>query len=226
MSALLTQMRLDGATSIWPLAGSGVDVVGGRNGTVNGAVSAPTGLLPALDFDGVDDDVVVSHDASLNPTDLTVSCWVNLDAIGGTLQSPISKVSGSSNWAWQMLVWTDGSVSFDLLSATSGSIFRRAQSPVGTAIVGKWTLLAGTYLTSGTLDTMFVDGVSVATATTGTGSRSLSSNAPLSIGRRGDPTKYPLNGRISHAAIFPSALAAARVKAHYEAGIRSGVVVG
>jgi hypothetical protein len=64
----------------WPFNGNANDESGnGNNGSVNGAALSGDrfGISnSAYSFDGVDDQITVSNSLSLNPNQITVSCWV------------------------------------------------------------------------------------------------------------------------------------------------------
>jgi len=53
-----------------------------NHGTIYGATRVAGKTNRALDFDGVDDYVEVGHDVSLNPTELTIMCWVYRKGLG------------------------------------------------------------------------------------------------------------------------------------------------
>jgi hypothetical protein len=56
----------------------------------------------------------------------------------------------------------------------------------------------------------------------GSGTRATTSAAPMVLGAYGSGA-FDFIGAVSHLAVFPSALAADRIAAHYQAGVRVGV---
>lgn len=70
----------NGLIGWWPFNGNANDESGnGNNGSVNGATLSGDrfGISnSAYSFDGVDDQITVSNSLSLNPNQITVSCWV------------------------------------------------------------------------------------------------------------------------------------------------------
>lgn len=65
----------------WPLtesSGDALDYAGSADGTVNGAVQSPSGLLgyPCYDFDGVDDYVSLPTAAGPSTQEFTLAVWV------------------------------------------------------------------------------------------------------------------------------------------------------
>lgn len=77
----------EGLVGYWRLdrtSGSIRDYSGhGNDGTNNGSTRGVTGVFAtdAFEFDGSDDGVNVSHDASFDVENLTVSAWVNMDSL-------------------------------------------------------------------------------------------------------------------------------------------------
>ena len=74
-----------GLVSWWPGDGNANDIKDGNNGTLqNGATFASGMVGQAFGFDGVDDYVQISDDASLNPgtSDFSVDFWMNTDTSG------------------------------------------------------------------------------------------------------------------------------------------------
>lgn len=96
-------------------------------------------------------------------------------------------------------------------------------------VLNQWEHLAMTFAGgAGGAFVLYLNGVADLTTTNNinTGSLATAANDATRVGLRRDDTNggyYP--GRAAHVAIFASALSAARIKAHYEAGIRSGVVL-
>ena len=75
----------DGLVAYWPLNESNGDTAAdasgnGHDGTLLGDPAWGGGLFGgALEFDGVEDEVVVPYDAALNPETLTVCAWANVE---------------------------------------------------------------------------------------------------------------------------------------------------
>ena len=70
----------NGLVGWWPFNGNANDESGnGNNGTVNGATLTTDrfGVLnKAYSFDGVDDYVNVNNSSTLNPSQLSINCWI------------------------------------------------------------------------------------------------------------------------------------------------------
>lgn len=71
---------------------------------------------------------------------------------------------------------------------------------------------------------LYVDGVQVATKTHSVSAAD--GSARLDIGARSGDQTFRFSGRMAHLAVYGSALPADRIAAHYQAGIRGGVVGG
>ncbi len=111
-SALIAQnlpnyVPANGLVGWWPFNGNANDESGnGNNGTVNGSESTLDrfgNLNMAYNFDGVDDNIIIPHNQSLNSYPLTVNVWLksNGDIDGGILLTKYC----CSNWqGWNIQV--------------------------------------------------------------------------------------------------------------------------
>ena len=155
--------------------------------------------------------VEVKNAANLNYTgDFSIEAWAKPAVINGVGGAIVHKGGPTGNSVWQYR-----------LSLTSGNQWR------GTVYVGATSFTvtapgvattAWTYLVltkSGSTMTLYVNGSPVASATvTGT----INTNAGvLAIGRTGASATDYFNGSIDEVAVYPAALAAARITAHYAA---------
>lgn len=146
-----------GSGTLWTDAST----TGGNNGTlVNGpAYSTANGGL--LDFDGVDDYV---SSTSTSTTDLTGSmsceCWFRLDATASDWVRVFGK--GDSTNRTYGLWYNTGSGSFLYQRYGTGSFGAQYSATVST---GVWYNMVG--VSDGTNHTLYLNGSSVATATSG-----------------------------------------------------------
>jgi hypothetical protein len=156
----LTAMTLTGATSNWVAPGGVTSGV-----SCNGA---------ALNFDGVNDQINYgsSLTTSLNPLNvITVEAWVKPTSfttsptgnglIVGNYNSPLNNQ--------QFFLRRDGNKYDFAIKNGPSTIY--LNSPVGTSTLNTWQHVAGVW--TGTLMTVYINGVPVATATTAVGSFSL-----------------------------------------------------
>ena len=213
----------DGPLSYWRLGeATGTtagDSAGSNTGALRGGVTlgAPGALAgdadPSMTFDGTTGYVSVANSASLNPTgDLTVEAWAKpglLDSKtravvhkGGTAGYPSYQYRlglASSNF-WRGTVYV-GSTNFTVTSPSQAK-------PL------EWTHLAMTR--SGSTLRLYLNGTAVATATA-TGPLNTSSGI-LAIGRTGAVSVDYFKGSIDEVALYPSALSATAIAAHYRIG--------
>lgn len=224
---LLTLNEPYGATTA--VDGSG----NGRNGSYTGSVITPAGRSTILgvspDFAGgyvaVTDNSAYSAAGSSGI--LTVEAWVYLDSVSLSAQMIVSKWSTSgSNAEWDLRIQSDGTPLFNTAIADgSGSIW--SADTVGPAITASRLYhLVGTYDRGAPYSKLYVNGVLVSTQTTVVSGRTMSDGSgTLEIGHRGGGGGTVADGTISHVAVYSTALASDRIKAHYDAGITSGVMV-
>lgn len=217
--SLQRQVLADSPAGFWPLdepsGAIAYDVSGaGRNGTPTGTTAHAGHLgMRAYDFDGTD-QVSIAHNAALQPTTFTLEWWFYLD-------TQVSNAGLGKNLAYRVDMGSDGAYFYIMQS--SGVYWRYAR-------LG-WASIAGSVnhvvasFDAGTNAFSFVwNGVDTAPAATGgpQGSRNTGDSNALLLG------KYPLfntiDGRMWGCAIYNTVLPVARAKAHYRAGLRSGVV--
>jgi hypothetical protein len=210
----------DGPNSYWRLGEStgttAADQRGANPGTYNGGVAlGQAGALTgdantsAL-FDGVNDYVVVPDANSLDlTTAVSVEAWVQRTK-SAAYQVIVSKPGNGQSKFENYALWID---SANRLEAYFGDGVGFAQL-VGPAIDTNWHHVVGTY--DNATAKMYLDGsLRVSTSS----SVHMTANAlPLNIGRANGGGFF-LGGRIDEVAVYPSILSAARVQAHYNAGI-------
>jgi len=203
------------------LAGGLTGAVMPRNGV---AVGTPTREVPgtlsddpnnAYTFDGSSQYVQIADadDWSVFRSGVpgSMECWFNPSTSPLTDQSPVAK---GTTAAFEWSVLRNGVVtSFVVRNAAGSSI---ANIALGSTAIGTWYHLVVTW--DGTTARTYVNGVAGATSTLsgtytpGTGM--------LNIGRRADASQY-FPGSVDEVAIYATQLSAARVLAHYNAGVNS-----
>ena len=159
------------------------------------------GGFGALEFDGTNDQVDVSHAPSLDiVNEITVTCWVRLGATG-RYHGLIAK----GTWEWDLLIRNTGIVvwySSDLSPAS-------AASTVSITDTIAWHFVA--ISRRGTVTSIMVDGVPAGDITQ-TGSYALR-NAPVAIGSESGSSYF--DGDISDVRIWDRALTASEIQDYY-----------
>jgi PKD repeat protein len=225
--AYATTVQSDSPSGYWRLGElsgtSAADQTGAAPGTIKGGVTLGTpGALvgdsdTAMTFDGGSGYASVANRANLDPTgDLTVEAWVK-PAVVGTVGGAIVHKGGSTGnsvWQYRLSLTSAGKWRGTVFSGTTAFTV----TDPGTPSTTQWTYLAVTR--SGSLLTLYVNGVSVATAPVSGATNS--TTGLFAIGRTGSSATDYFNGAIDEVAFYPSALSSSRIYAHYTAGQQLG----
>jgi len=208
--------------SWWPGEGNADDIIGTNNGILVNGVTFTNGIVgEAFHFNGSNQDVQIPYSTSLEPTNVTVECWVKLDA----LASPVSVSPGL-----QYIVFKQNSMSYDFegydleknringqdvfrFQVSSGGV----QVPVNsttTVLPGVWYHLAGTY--DGTTVKLYVNGVLEGSATAGFPLNY--GTEPVYFGTTGESFDGRLEGALDEVSIYNRALSSNQIAAIYQAG--------
>lgn len=239
MSALQRQIMADTPLAWWPMdeaSGSLLDATGnGRTMSLTGTVArqAAVGPFRGVDFDGATGYAFRADEAWQTLQAHTLEAWVVIDAFPGDTPGSAGIIlkdrnagdaGGGPPYGLSVMSPSGGSVvNIDVReSVADGATFASASSAALTTarlyhVASRW---------SGTTVDLFVDAELVATQTVAAMTL-WDSTRQLFLGRgRSDIAGRFLNGKMANAAIFGTALTADRIRAHYEAGMRAGVVVG
>jgi RHS repeat-associated protein len=188
-----------------------VDATGnGHNGTFyNGAqLGVPGSTDLAARLDGVDDDIEATGGLSMNDT-FTLEAWVKLNA-SGVSQRIFDRGSGTA-----------------ALEINSGGALTLVDAGVGNVVSATRTLTAdGVFhqlvaTKSGSSVHLYIDGSDVTGTVTNLTFPTV--NTGFILGRTSQGGGEHLNGDIDEVAIYPTALSAARVSAHYAAAACSPI---
>ena len=217
-SAYSNAVSGDSPVSYWRLGeksgATAGDSVGANPGAYrNGALLGQPSLLPgdsansAVRFDGANDYVNIPSSSALSPAArVSVEAWIKPAALpsAGNFASVASKPESYS------IQFNGPRLEFTIMQSGAR---RRLQAPAGAVAVGQAYHVVGTY--DGVTQRLYVNGVEVASAAL-TGAITTNSNE-LDIGSWNEGSE-PFNGAIDEVAVYGSALPAARVLAHYQAG--------
>ena len=209
----------DGPSGYWRLGETSgttaIDSSGADNGTyTNGPALAQASLLPgdsanrSVSFDGTNDHVRVPSSGSLSPAvRVSAEAWIKPSALpaSGQFASILTKAESYS------LQFNGPKLEFTIMQS---GVRKRLQAPSGAIVAGQAYHVVGTY--DGTTQRLYINGAQVASAAL-TGAVTTNGN-PLMIGAWSSTSEF-FKGTIDEAAVYPTALSAARISAHYQAGI-------
>lgn len=167
----------------------------------------------AVGLAGTDDGIQVGDFADYEFTgDFTAEAWcfqtVSADAI------LIAKRQGPTTGEWSLSLTAAGAL-VGVVANTINTNFLVASG--GVVALNRWHHAAMTI--SGTTITAYLDGVSVASSSSTTGTRRTSSADGLAIGFNGNGIADELTGLMAPVALYTSALSPARIAAHYAGGV-------
>jgi hypothetical protein len=212
------EVTADTPVSWWRLGeASGTTAADARNanpGTfVNGPTLGAASLLgsdsanKAVSFDGVNDHVLVPSSTSLRlGSPLSLEAWIKPTSIPatGSFASVLTKADSYS------LQFNGPRLEFTVMQSGAR---KRLQAAAGAVVAGTKYHVVGTY--DGTTQRLYLNGAQVASVAL-TGPATANGNS-LYIASWNGGSEFA-QGTIDEVAIYPTALSAARVLAHYNAG--------
>jgi alpha-tubulin suppressor-like RCC1 family protein/subtilisin-like proprotein convertase family protein len=173
--AIISKPPLAGLISWWKGEGDAKDSYGTNDGTLVNGVPFTNGFVgQAFHFNGSNQDVQMPFTTALQPTNVTVECWVKLDALVSPVESfPglqyivfMKNSRGSSFEGYELEKNNIGGQDVFRFLVTPASGARSPATAAGiTPQVGVWYHLAGTY--DGTTSKIYVNGVLRGQATIG-----------------------------------------------------------
>ena len=219
-----TTVLADSPSSYWRLGETSGTIAGdtasaNRGSITGGVVLGVPGALAgdsntAMGFNGANSYVSVPDAANLDfGGDFTVEAWAKPNSLSGIGGAVVHKGGSTGYPVWQYR-----------MSITSGNKWRGTVfvgntnitvTDTGTPSTTAWSHLVMTK--AGSTLTLYVNGAAVAT-TTVAGIVNTSTGI-LAIGRTGGSSSDYFNGQIDEVAVYPTALPAARIGAHYAAGV-------
>jgi hypothetical protein len=208
----------DGPAAYWRLGEASGTVaateVGTSSGTYQNGVTLgqPGALLgdadTAASFDGVNDIVSVPHSSSLNATTgATIEAWVKRSK-SGAWQNILAKPGNGAAAAQNYALWLN-TTNQPVAIFGNGSSSVSAYAP---AIDTNWHHIVATY--DNATARVYVDGV--LKVSTNSSVQLTANSQPLLIGRTTDNLRI-FGGTLDEVAVYPTALSATRIQAHYTA---------
>jgi Tfp pilus assembly protein PilX len=188
-----------------------VDSVGGHDGTLNNGPVWSTGQIDgALDFDGSNDAIRVTHADTLSLTEtMTFTAWVNASSFGSTYQTIIAKDGGGGGSNYYFGTWQQELV----FGFFSGGFFREVFTSGLNLQPGTWYHLAASFNNSMNLVLLYLDGVPVQKGELTFSPTAVT--ADLSIGRSPDGEYW--RGLLDDVRIYDSVLPASEIADLYTA---------
>lgn len=200
------------------------DEVGSNDGTVFGAnldVSGAPGTGSAASFDGVDDYVNIPDASALRLTgSITLEAWVYRPSAATGFRTVFAKGRTTSVTSLQtnysLRVTSNRQLSFRYDVGSTDHDYRTGNDAVP---VDEWAHVAFTFTYgTGSSAKPYVNGTEVSASwVSGSGGSTPNTNSePLLLGVYHDQNFW--SGRIDEVALYTTALSAARIEAHYNAG--------
>lgn len=223
LDVYLAEVLADSPIGYWPLAaGSGVDVVGGRDATMTGSPTSqagPTGVAgQASGFDGTSQYGRTSTSTVFTPNgDITFEVWAKTSnpVDEGFLLGAIAPSGSQYSW---FINWYLDKIEASIGRSGSGYGYLYATTPSALA-VDQWHHFAATL--TGTTLRLYTNGTQVGSTSTTTGTRATGSAHHVSIANFNASymgAAHLAKATIARAAFYGSALSATRIAAHYSAG--------
>lgn len=179
----------------------------------------------AIDTNSDDGGVptVIPYVAALNTADsFTVEAWLRPTEEGaGNAQCPLFNCQASTeDYGWDCYQRAStagtGQQGFEFyLNNNTGA--RVGDAVGGTYTISNWCHLVAVYDSTAATLTLYINGAQVAQST-GVSGYVPNPSYPMSIGGYSDGTQNPYVGDMDEFAVYPSALSAAKVLAHYQNG--------
>ncbi len=158
----------------------------------------------ALDFDGVNDSVIVPQDSSLELTQGSWSCWFNIDAFGNYLRIIQKGHNAGSNCGYGIALSNAANVVDFWFRTTAGT---EQVKQARNLEINTWYFATGTF--DGTYVKVYINGIEVTEDSSVVNYSA--SDTTLTIGMRAGSVASPFNGEISGVRVFNTALTAAQV---------------
>jgi LmbE family N-acetylglucosaminyl deacetylase len=165
----------------------------------------------AVCLNGTSQYTQMPFSAALNPSAFSLEAWVNPTGGSGRFRSVLTSRDVGSSLARGYMLYASDANTWQLWLGT-GSSYAKLYGPA--VILNTWTHLVATY--DGATARLYVNGALAATANL---AYAANTTRPLRIGagRTEAYADYYLPGCLDEIAVYPSALSATRIQAHYQA---------
>lgn len=212
----------NGSTSLADTADSTdpMCIYNGQNSSASGPFTDSSPSSSSVNFSGDSGSYGAELNSSPGPSSssFTIAVWFNTSDSGGALMGFANTASGSGGNDWDKMLWVDNS-GHVVFGAYNGSTVE-LKSP-GTYNGGDWHLAVASISTTAGM-TLYVDGSQVASNSSFKASQAYTGYWNIGwdniSGWPDNPDQNSLQGSLSDAAVFPSALSSSQVSALASAG--------
>jgi hypothetical protein len=180
----------------------------GNNGTLVNGVGYNSSNGGSLVFDGVDDYVNISNASALNPSYVSVSCWVRFNN-NNTPRQLIAKRNTFEQGSYWLYVSESNQIMWD----TYQNNIQNRQIHIFNFLSNVWYNVSATYSSSQKI--IYVNGNAVSSISGG--NQLTSASTDIRIGADTSSFQYLLNGNISQVSIYNRALTAAEIQQNFNA---------
>lgn len=215
-------------------AGNATNFPGAVHRTPGAIVGDPDTAMTFSAIDASSDDggvpTIIPYNAVLNPAgSFTVEAWLRPTINGnGNAQSPMFNRDPndiSPNRVGWDFFQRDASQGWNFRMFNGNAHNKVFDITGGPYNVGDWCHLVAVYDATVPSATLYLDGQPVASSASPNGSFAPNPAFPMSIGSYSDGSQNPFIGDIDEFAIYPSALSASQVLAHYQNGTNASRTV-
>jgi len=190
------------------------DSANANHGTIDGASRIAGRFTRALTFDGVDDQVVVARDPSMEPQRITVEAWVRAPTSPGSFRYVLANSANQCQTSsYGLYTGLEGGLGFVVSNGDENSDTISPFAPPTAVWDGQWHHVAGTY--DGSSVRMYVDGVEVGTGTPTTLpiAYGLQTSTDTRFGTFGGTCSLPYTGDLDEPRVWRRALSPVEIAA-------------
>lgn len=153
--------------------------------------------------------------SELNPSVFTVECWARVTGGAGTFRAAVSGRNDTGSQTQGYIFYAANNNTWQFWTGSGGS---GAWDPIaGPAVtLNAWVHLVGTF--DGTTKRFFVNGAQVGTGASSTFNPNVARGLRIGAGQNEATANFLFHGDIDEVAIYPRALSAGEITAHYALG--------
>ena len=215
-NGLVGHWTFDGADTNWTTNTVADKSGNGNTGTMTNMSTSTSPAIgkigQALNFDGVNDAVIMGDVLDASSASMSVSAWVKLSALSLN-QKIVYKAHSVSPWeSWELHVNTSNEAVFQLVN-TSATYFNAGTNPISANV---WYNVVG--VKDGNNLKIYLNGIDSSAWTDTVSGTVQNANSNLTFGLTDVSGTSPLSGRIDEVRIYSRALSASEIKMLYNMG--------